>query len=84
LKQYADLQRALEIPPTGVNRSETSTFVAPMMRRIGSGVAHLVGAAIGHMVAPGLYGAGELIGAGIIGKGTAMARLGRSPSKCRW
>ncbi len=74
LKQYADLQRALEIPPTGVNRSETSTFMAPMMKRIGSGVAHLVGAAIGHMVAPGLYGAGELIGAGIIGKGTAMAR----------
>jgi hypothetical protein len=74
LQQYADLQRALEIPPTGVNRSETSTFMAPMMKRIGSVAAQMVGAAIGHVVAPGLYGAGELIGAGIIGKGTAMVR----------
>ena len=74
LKQYADLQKALEIPATGVNRSETSTFVAPMLKRIGNGIASLVGAAIGHTIAPGAFGAAEVIGAGIVGKGSQVIR----------
>jgi hypothetical protein len=32
LKQYADLHRALEVPQTGANWSNSATFVAPMLR----------------------------------------------------
>lgn len=72
LQQYADLRQKLQIPATGVNRSETSTFVAPMMKKLSAGVAAVIGAMLGHALAPGAFGVGELIGAGIIGKGSGL------------
>src|SRR6185312_4692803 len=72
IRQYADLQRALEVPKTGANWSETSTFVAPMLRRIASGVAYTIGAAIGSAIAPGLHGLGEIAGAALTGKGAGV------------
>lgn len=70
LQQFADLHEKLKIPTGGVNRSETSTFVAPMMKKLTAGVAAVVGAMLGHTLAPGAYGVGELIGAGLLGKGS--------------
>lgn len=72
LQQYADLRQKLQIPAGGVNRSETSTFVAPMMKKLTAGVAAVVGAVLGHAIAPGAYGIGELLGAGLIGKGAGF------------
>jgi hypothetical protein len=72
MREFAQLQRQLVVPPTGANRSETSTFVAPMLRKLGSKLGMVIGAAVGHMVAPGLpWGVGEAAGAGaakVIGK----------------
>ena len=63
MQRYADLQRKLIVPPTGANRSETSTFMAPMLRKISGVVGMLVGAALGH--ASGLpFGAAEAAGYG--------------------
>ena len=63
LQQFADLHRAMEVPPTGANRSETSTFMAPMMRRLSGTIGTVIGAAIGRTVVP-IPLAGEAIGAG--------------------
>jgi hypothetical protein len=63
IQQYGDLQRKLQVPQAGANWSNTSTILAPMLKKISGGVATLVGAALGHTVAPGLYGAGEAAGA---------------------
>lgn len=63
IQQYADLQRRLEVPQAGANWSNTATILAPMLKKVSGGLAALVGAAIGHTVAPGLYGVGEGIGA---------------------
>jgi hypothetical protein len=72
LKQYAELQRALEVPQVVGGAADAS--VGQIVRRIGGMAAHLVGGAIGHMIAPGFYGVGETVGAGIVGRGTAMAQ----------
>jgi len=63
IRQYADLQRHLEVPRTGANVSETSTFVAPMLRKLSGLVAGSIGALIGRAVLPGWYGLGEAAGA---------------------
>lgn len=63
INEYANLQRRLEVPQAGANWSNTSTVLGPLVRRVSSGIAGLVGAVIGHAVAPGLYGLGEGIGA---------------------
>ncbi len=75
LQQYADLHRKLEVPPTGANRSETSTFVAPILRKIGSKlgmvVGGVIGGGIGHTL--GIPFAGEAIGAGTAAASGALA-----------
>lgn len=63
VQQYADLQRKLQVPQAGANWSNTSTILAPMLKKISGGVAALVGGVVGHTVAPGLYGAAEAAGA---------------------
>lgn len=63
VQQYGDLMRKLEVPQAGANWSNTATILAPMLKKVSGGLAALVGAAIGHTVAPGLYGVGEGIGA---------------------
>lgn len=68
IQQYGDLQRKLEVPQSGANWSNTSTVLAPMLRKMSGGLASIVGAVIGHTVAPGLYGAGELAGAAAVNK----------------
>lgn len=65
IQQYGNLQRSLEVPPTGANRSETSTFMASMLRKIGGKLGMVVGAAVGHVMLPGMpWGVSEAIGAG--------------------
>lgn len=77
IQQFADLHRRLEVPQAGANWSNTATIIAPMLRRISSGIATVVGAVVGHTVAPGLYGAGEAAGmmaANRVGKVVTDAR----------
>lgn len=68
LQRYADLQRRIEVPQAGANWSNTSTVLAPIMRKISGGLAGVVGALLGHAVAPGLYGVGEAAGAAAASK----------------
>lgn len=68
MKQYADLNRALEVPQAGANWSNTSTVLAPLLKKAGQGIATLVGGAIGHVLAPGLHGVGEVAGGAVAGK----------------
>lgn len=72
MQQYADLHRALEIPKTGANWSETSTFLAPMLKKISSGIAWAIGGALGSMMAPGFHGLGEVIGGSLTSKGAGV------------
>ncbi len=66
IQEYAKLQRALEVPKTAVNPSETSTFVVRALRTIGGKLGLLAGAALGHVVLPGMpWGVSEGVGAGI-------------------
>lgn len=68
MRQYADLHRALEVPQAGANWSNTSTVLMPMLKKVSAGFATLVGGVLGHVAAPGMYGAGEVIGGAITGK----------------
>lgn len=68
IQQYADLQRTLQVPQAGANWSNTSTVLAPMLKKISGGVAAVVGAVVGHTFAPGLYGIGEAAGAAAASK----------------
>lgn len=68
IQQYGQLQRRLEVPQSGANWSNTSTVLAPMLKKISGGIAAVVGAVIGHTVAPGLYGVGEAAGAAAASK----------------
>lgn len=63
IQQYGQLNRKLEVPQAGANWSNTSTVLGPMLKKISGGVAAVVGAIIGHTIAPGLHGIGEGIGA---------------------
>lgn len=60
IRQYGELNRALEVPQAGANWSNTSTVVVPVIKRVGAQLAATIGAAIGHVVSPGV---GELTGA---------------------
>lgn len=68
IKRFAELQRQLQPPPTTINRSETSTFVAPLLKKIASGAAYIVGGAVAHTLGFGLEG--EVIAGMVSGKGT--------------
>jgi hypothetical protein len=75
LQSYADLQRKLEVPKTGANWSETSTFVAPMFKKLSGAVATGIGAVLGHMAAPGMMGeaAGAVAGSQVAKVGDRIA-----------
>lgn len=59
IQQYGDLHRQLQVPQAGANWSGTGTALAPILKKISGSVAGLIGAAIGHVVAPGLGGIAE-------------------------
>lgn len=72
IQQFADLHRKLEVPKTGANWSETSTFLAPILRKIGSKIGMAIGGAAGHFLMPGMpWGVSEAAGAGLA-KGIGM------------
>lgn len=68
LQSYADLQRQLQVPQAGANWSGTSTVLAPMLKKLQTGLASVVGAMVGHVLAPGLHGAGEGAAAALAAK----------------
>jgi hypothetical protein len=79
LQQYADLMRKLEVPQAGANWSNTATFVAKALEKIGSNVGMTVGATIGSALGHGAglpmglaEGIGGTVGAGVA-KGAGMA-----------
>lgn len=75
LQQYADLMRALEVPQAGANWSNTATFAAKALDKIGSNVGMTVGATIGSALGHGAglpMGLAEAIG-GTAGAGVAKA-----------
>lgn len=74
LRQYADLHRALEVPQTGANWSNTASTLAPILERISNKVGAVIGGVIGHVVAPGAGGAGEVVGTMVGGKVSSMGR----------
>lgn len=77
LQAYADLQRKLEVPRGGANYSETSTFVAPMFKKLSAVIATSVGAVLGHMAAPGMFGeaAGAVAGSQVSKVGERIANM---------
>jgi hypothetical protein len=65
LWRYAELMRKLEVPQAGANWSNTATFMARHMQKVGSNMGMLVAAAVARAVAPVLpFGVSEGIGAG--------------------
>lgn len=75
LQSYADLQRQLEVPQAGANWSNTATFSARALQRIGGRLGVVVGAALGRMILPAApWGVAEGIGAGIARAGDAGAQ----------
>lgn len=85
MQQYADLHRKLVVPATGANPSQTSTFLAPILRQIGSKLGIIIGGGIGGVLgySMGIPFAGELIGAGTAAATGAIsnAREARQISK---
>jgi hypothetical protein len=84
IQQFADLHRKLEIPQAGANWSNTAATLAPMLKKMSGAIASLVGAVVGHTVAPGLYGAGEGVGmmaANRVSKAVSEAKQVRQISK---
>lgn len=67
LQQYADLHRRLQVPRTGANWSETSTFLSPILKRIQSTVGAAIGLGAGALVghAAGIPFVGEAVGVGL-------------------
>jgi hypothetical protein len=66
LQGYADLHRLIEVPQTGANWSNTATFTAKALKRVGDMYGMAAGAALARMVFPvGMPVATELAGAGI-------------------
>lgn len=50
IRQYADLNRALEVPQAGANWSNSATFLAPMLRGLSGRIGSLLHATIGHTI----------------------------------
>jgi hypothetical protein len=48
IKRFAELQRQLQPPPSTVNRSETSTLVVPVLKKIGTNMTAYMGFALAH------------------------------------
>lgn len=75
LQKYGDLMRALEVPQAGANWSNTATFAAKALEKIGSSTGATVGAIIGTTLGHGAglpFGVGEALG-GAVGAGVAKA-----------
>ncbi len=63
IQKYADLMRKLEIPQTGANWSNTASFTAKYLNKMGGLIGAALGSVIGHAV--GLpFGVAELTGLG--------------------
>jgi len=79
LQKYADLMRQIEIPQAGANWSNTATFAAKALDKIGSNTGTTIGALIGSTLGHGAglpFGLAEGIGGSIgaaIAKGGGMA-----------
>lgn len=50
LQRYATLMRQLEVPQSGANWSNTATFAANALKRVGTGIGVVIASAIGHAV----------------------------------
>lgn len=79
MQKYADLMRAIEVPQAGANWSNTATFAAKALDKIGSATGSTIGAIIGSTLGHGAglplgigEGAGGLAGAAVA-KGASMA-----------
>lgn len=72
IEQYAALHRKLEVPQAGANWSGSGTALAPILKKVSGGISALVGAVLGHTIAPGLYGVGEGVGAAGAAKVSSM------------
>lgn len=82
LQAYGDLHKSLVPPPGTRNPSGTSPFVVKAMNAMGSHVGEFAGAALGHMVLPGLpevisapLGAGTVKGASAIGNAIQARKI---------
>lgn len=60
IKQYAVLNRALEVPQAGANWSNTATFLAPLLKSASGRLSSLIGGALSHIPVAGPL-AGALI-----------------------
>lgn len=80
IQRYGELHRALEVPQSGANWSNTATFMGKTLDKIGGKLGMVVGAALGRTLFPGLPPlVSEGMGAGltsVAGKGakTIQAR----------
>jgi hypothetical protein len=72
MKRFAELQRQLQPPPTTVNRSETSTFVVPILKKIANGMTYLAGGALAHQFGFGMEA--DVIAGMVSGKGTEFVK----------
>lgn len=76
LQNYADLMRKLEVPQAGANWSNTATFAAKALDKIGSNTGTTIGAIVGSSLGHGAglpMGIGEGLG-GVVGAG--VTKLG--------
>lgn len=79
LQSYADLMRKIEVPQSGANWSNTATFAARALDKIGGNVGATVGAIIGTTLGHGAglpFGVGEALGGAAgagVAKGASMA-----------
>src|ERR1700722_6144002 len=70
IAKYGDLMRKLEVPKGATMTAGSAPLVGPILRRIGTGISYLLGAAIAHHAGFGTEG--EIVGATISGKGGEM------------
>jgi len=77
--QFGELQGKLEVPKTGANTSETSTFLAPILNRIGKGVEFMIGALVARHF--GAEGMGEIIGGALTEKTAGFIRDTRNANQ---
>ena len=74
--KYADLMRSLEVPKGAVMTAGSAPIVAPILRRIASGMSYVMGYAIAHHLG---FGPEAAIGAGAAtGKGTEILNSWRN------
>ena len=85
IKSYGDLHQSLIPPPGATNPSGTSPFVVKAMNAMGSHVGEFAGAALGHMMLPGLpeivsapLGAGVAKGASVASQAMQARKIAKA------